>query len=230
MKLVCLHFKAFAQSSDIKADIKQGWCAGITALVSATAGSHSIEDGLSDEAWALAAFKRIGRKLDGINSKSNISAAESLQLHLGKVDMKSVDDVCGEIHNPSFDGRECKVLLSLSSWVPLIGYASYVWNSKWVVNHIGYIIRTGKYMLIFDPNYGLGMFEITDSQPLTLKDLTNAVMGLAWSGSAADYYFSYTAAIAVVDEDFLGLRPTVKQSQIYKNLSEFSKKYSSSNS
>lgn len=223
MRLVRLQFKSFSQGSDIKADIRQGWCAGVTALVSHTAGSPSVEDGLDDQAWAIQAFKKIGAVLDGINNKSVLITTESLQGLLGKV--KTKEDVCGKIHQATFNGRECKVLMSTTFWVPLLGYVSYAWQSKWVINHVGYLIRSGSYMLIFDPNYGLGLFQITDSQPLTLTNLTNAIMGLAWAQSAASYYLSTTAAVAVIDEDSLGLRISDSMEQKARELSEMAKHF-----
>lgn len=204
MKLVRRQFKAFSQGSDINADINQGWCAGVTALVSEEAGSYSIEQGLTTGQWAQNAYERISAALDNINSQASLSATGALQRHLGKV--KDEKDVCGKIHEADFNGRGCKILLSATGWLPLVGYISYVWNSKWVVNHIGYLVRAGNSMLIFDPNYGLGLFEITDKQPLTLKDLTNAVMNLAWASSVEYYYTSYTTALAVIDEDSMGAR------------------------
>lgn len=225
MRLVRLQFKKFSQLSDIKADIQQGWCAGVTALVSHHAGAYSPEDGVGDRQWALNAFTTISTVLDNINNKSVTVTTENLQQYLGTVDMRTVENVCGSIHSAEYNGRGCKVLLSVSAWVPLLGHAYCLWDNKWPVNHVGYLARVGNYMLLFDPNYGLGLFQITDTQPLTLSELTSAVMDLAWAGSAWNYYMSYTSAIAVIDEDALRLRISNTMLRQVRELSEAASRF-----
>jgi hypothetical protein len=170
-------------------------------------------------------YQAISTLLDKINNKSVTVTTERLQNLMGRLDSRDVKNVCGEIHDDSFNGRGCKVLLSTHFWVPVVGWASYVWESKWVINHVGYLVRAGTDMLIFDPNYGLGWFAIRDTQPLTLQDLTTAVMGLAWAAGFWTYYLSTTAAIAVIDEDALGLRPSNSLLEQSRQLSEAAEKF-----
>ncbi|HEX8411619.1 MAG TPA: hypothetical protein VF883_22400 [Thermoanaerobaculia bacterium] len=225
MRLVRLQFKAFSQGTDITADIRQGWCAGVTSLVSNAGGSYSVESGQTRTDWIQQAYRQISALLDRINNHAVTVAAKSLQNLLGRVDMRSVENVCVNIHQDRFDGRECKVLLSATSWVPVVGYVSYVWQSEWVVNHAGYLVRAGNHMLIFDPNYGLGLFQITDNQPLTLKKLTDAIMGLAWASGYLTYYMSTTAAVAVVDEDGFGVRISANMEDQVRALSDMGRRF-----
>jgi hypothetical protein len=175
--------------------------------------------------WVQHTFQTISALLDNINRKAITVVTQDLQKMLGSVDMRTVENVCGKIHQADFNGRECKVLLSTTGWVPLVGYISYVWQSEWVVNHVGYLVRAGTHMLLFDPNYGLGLFQITDDQPLTLKNLTDAVRGLAWAHSVSAYYLSTTAAIAVIDEDSLRLRVSHSLEEKVRSLSEMAQRF-----
>lgn len=223
MKLVLEQFVAFSQGTSIKADIKGGWCAGVTALVSNAVGGYSPEVGYGDsEQWLLKhAFEQAKLTLAGINSSLKIT--ESLQSMLGKI--KDKHDVCGSLHLPKFDGRGCKVLLSLANWVPLFGYVSYAWQSKWLTNHIGYILRGGTKLMIFEPNYGIGIFAIQDDKALTLNEITKAIGTLAWSNSAAYYCLSYTVATTVIDEDALGMRVSHDLLDRARSLVEESKQF-----
>jgi hypothetical protein len=215
MKLTLSKSQAFSQGKNIEANIKGGWCAGITAVVSRKVGDHSLEIGLSTQDWVEGfAYDKVISTLKNINSISD--ETHKLQIFLGKVKDKS--DVCSDIHTDDYDGRSCKILLSLCSWLPIVGYASYVWNRKWIVNHIGLVVRGGNSLLIFDPNYGVGLFSISDNQPLSLSDLTKAIGELAWLQSAEAYYLSYTTATAVIDAGPLDLRTSIAMKKRIESL------------
>jgi hypothetical protein len=217
MKLRITQFAAFDQGKNIKADIKGGWCAGVTAMVSRAVGNYDVEQQPDYAHWIEhTAFKKAKAALEGINSKLEVT--ETLQAMLGKYE--KTKDVCGDLHKPQFEARGCKVLLSLSGWFPLLGYASYLKNSKWLTNHIGYIIKGGDKLVLFDPNYGVGLFTIEDLTPLNLNELSKAIAILAWKSGLSNYLLSYTTAISVVDEDSLQLRLSVDMEQKTKALSE----------
>lgn len=224
MKLKQLQFKTFSQGADIKADIGNGWCAGITGLVSIAAGVRDEEANESFQEWAVAAYGRIGNLLDDIAGKKKIvEAAEGLQIMLRKV--ADEDNIVGSLHAKEYDGRGCKVLLSTVAWFPVLGYVSYLWKWDWSTNHVGYIARGGKRLIVFDPNYGVGLYSIDDDKPLTIDEVTTVVRELAWSRSAASYYLSNVSAMAVIDEDALRIRPSVATLDKVQRLLEESKKF-----
>jgi len=222
MKLRIIKFAAFDQGKDIKADIKGGWCAGVTAIVSSAVGTYDVEGQPAYGHWIEhTAFEKAKAALLGINSK--LQATESLQAVLGRY--QRTPDVCGDLHKPQFEARGCKVLLSLAGWFPVLGYASYLKSSKWLTNHIGYIIRGGDRLVLLDPNYGVGLFAIEDALPLTLSELTKAVGMLAWKSGYSSYLLSYTAAIAVVDEDALQVRLSSATMEKAQALADFSSRF-----
>ncbi len=222
MRLRITQFAAFDQGKDIKADIKGGWCAGVTAMVSKAVGSYDLEGQPDYAHWIEhTAFKKAKETLSSINSK--LEATETLQAVLGRY--QKTKDVCGDLHKPQFEARGCKVLLSLSGWFPLLGYASYLKNSKWLTNHIGYIIKGGDKLVLLDPNYGVGLFTIEDSTPLNLNELSKAIAILAWKSGLSNYLLSYTTAISVVDEDSLQLRLSVDTMQKAQALRELSSSF-----
>ena len=217
MKLTLLNdmFYAFSQADDIKADIKNGWCAGVTAKVSFCVSDFSPESGYgSAEEWLTKyAFARAKQSLQEINKDTNIVG--SLQNMLSRIVDKR--DVTSDIHFPKFDGRTCKVVLSVAAWLPIISpginYALMLGDmgfgtqySKWRANHVGLIVRGGRKLMLFDPNYGLGVFAIGDNAPLTLGDITAAVGILAWNHSYTAYYGSKCMAIGTMDESGLNER------------------------
>ncbi|MDP9785156.1 hypothetical protein [Pseudomonas fluorescens] len=222
MKLRITQFAPFDQVKDIKADIKGGWCAGVTAMVGAAVGAYDVEGQPDFGHWVEhVAFVRAKAALLKINSSLN--TAETLQAVLGRY--QTTRDVCGDLHKPEYEARGCKVLLSLSGWFPVLGYASYLKNSKWLTNHIGYIIRGGDKLVLFDPNYGIGLFTIEDALPLNLNELTKAIGILAWKSGLSSYLLSYTAAISVVDEDPLQLRLSNDTEQKARALRELSGRF-----
>ncbi|MBV8627791.1 MAG: hypothetical protein JO371_07975 [Paraburkholderia sp.] len=217
MRLTLLNdmFYAFSQADDIKADIKNGWCAGVTAKVSFWVGSFSAELGYgSTEEWLTKyAYVKAKQSLQEINKDTHVVG--SLQTMLSRITDKR--DVTSEIHLPKFDGRTCKVALSVAAWLPIISpginYALMLGDmgfgthySKWNANHIGLIVRGGRRLMLFDPNYGLGVFAIGDDAPLTLGDITAAVGMLAWNHSLTAYYGSKCMAIGTMDESGLNER------------------------
>ncbi len=203
MKLTIQRFKKFSQSSDIKADIGKGWCAGVTAVISDRIGAYSLELGGSKAEWLSDAFHQIEEVLDNINQGAVRNEAQLAQGWMGRV--ADQNDVCGSIHTDEFDGRPCKILLSTGGWIPALGYIGHAFIN-WNVNHIGLLLRAGNHMIIMDPNYGAGLFSIDDNQTLTLDNLTKAIRQLAWKHSYNLYYFSTTYAIRVIDQDAYGLR------------------------
>lgn len=222
MKLRITQFAPFDQGKDIDADIKGEWCAGVTAMVGVAVGSYDVEEQPDFGHWVEhVAFVRAKAALLKINSSLN--TAETLQAVLGRYE--KTRDVCGELHTSKFEVRGCKVLLSLSRWFPVLGYASYLKNAKWLTNHIGYIIRGADKLVLFDPNYGIGLFIIEDALPLNLNELTKAIGILAWKSGLSSYLLSYTAAISVVDEDPLQLRLSNDSEEKARALGEFRSRF-----
>lgn len=217
MKLTLEKFHKFSQGENIKADIKGGWCAGVTGLVSEGIGSYSLEDGYdSAEQWLTQnAFERAKGILDRINDRTQIT--QTLQSYLGRVSNER--DVTHEIHLDKFDGRTCKVLMSVAGWIPVLStpinftlaVGDYIFKtkySKWHTNHVGVIVRGGTRLMLLEPNYGLGLFKINDTAALTLANITTAIATLAWQHSYSSYYGSCSMAIATLDES--GLRGRVE--------------------
>jgi hypothetical protein len=223
MKLTLTAFTAFSQGGDIKADIKGGWCAGLTGLVSEEVGQWDSGLGSAGDWVANVAYKTVTDTLSKINRLTDI--AESLQGYLRSVQDKI--DVSAQIHKSAFNGRGCKVLLCAGRWFPLFGYVSYYWQSKWQTNHVGYIVRGDDKLLLFDPNYGTGVFSITDSAPLTLADVNGAINTLAWKSGFEPYLMSSTVAKAVIDEGGFRTRFSVETMDNLSQLVEFAKKYQS---
>ncbi|MBX8592986.1 hypothetical protein K5D56_26820, partial [Pseudomonas cichorii] len=146
MKLTLEKFHKFSQGENIKADLKGGWCAGVTGLVSNEIGSFNLEDGYANaEKWLIqSAFERAKGMVDRINERTQIT--ERLQSYLGRV--SNSRDVTQEIHLDKFNGRTCKVLMSVSDWIPVlstpinftlaVGDAIFKTKySKWQTNHVG---------------------------------------------------------------------------------------------
>lgn len=233
MQLTLEAFHAFSQGENIKADIKGGWCAGMTAQIG-LAIPHGVEGGYTtSEAWLEAAFASAKRRLERLAAELHGSQAlgqtQTLQQLLARA--QSLPDVCSRIGEPAFDRRQCRLAMSVADWWPavsgpvnfMLSLGDYVFKtkwSKWQANHVGLLARGGKKLLLFDPNYGLGQFQIGDDLPLTLADLTKAIATLAWKQSYSAYLGSCTVAIAVFDEDGLGLGIPVAQEEAVQRLME----------
>jgi hypothetical protein len=231
MQLTLEAFHAFSQGDDIRADIKGGWCAGMTAQIG-LAIPHKLEGGYTtNEAWLDAAFDSAKTRLERLAAELGDSQAlgqtHTLQNLLAKAN--DLPDVCGQIHQPAFNGRQCRVAMSVADWWPavsgpvnyMLALGDYVFStkwSKWRANHVGLLARGGNKLLLFDPNYGLGRFRIGDTLPLTLADITKAIATLAWKQSYSAYLGSCTVAIAVFDEDGAGLGVSVAQEEKLQEL------------
>lgn len=193
------HFKAFSQGNDIEADLRGGWCAGLTALASAELGPFDKHQ--TGEAWAKTGFKKVSNLLDKKIQQKDIQAqTQTFQRMLEKLDPE-IDDVTSDIHSSDFNCRPCKILISACAWVPVLGYLSYAWSRTWKINHVGLIARGGNKLLIFEPNYGVGLFTIGDTKALSLDELTKALHRLAWMNGYGAYYGANVAAMAVIDQD-----------------------------
>jgi hypothetical protein len=196
MRLRLIKSRAFSQSSDIPADIKNGWCAGVTAMVGKAVGDWGIESGLPAGRWVEEnAYWAVEKVLDGIGS--HLKTTETLQAYLRRLEQSG--DVCADIHRDEFNGRGCKVVMSSCEWIPALGYLSYLRSRTWNSNHIGFLVRGGNRLLLMDPNYGVGVFDVDDTA-LQLNDVTAAIGDLAWANSMAHYFLTSTRATAVIDE------------------------------
>lgn len=223
MNLESIETFTFSQSDDIDADIKNGWCAGVTALVAQNVGRWSEELGVTSGDWVVGdAFDTLKSTLNGINNQKGLT--QDLQTLLGTVRNKA--DVTDKLHKHDFNGRGCKVLLSVGQAPPLIGKAcAMLWDDKWKINHIGFIVRGDDKLLLFDPNYGAGTFHIRDDMPLTLADLSTALGVLSWGHNASCYYLSNTKPISVIDAGALDLRFTVAEMNRLSELEAFANRF-----
>ena len=126
-------------------------------------GDWSAELGQTAQDWVeKVAFLCIQKSLKNINHSTD--ATSSLQDLLERLEKKL--DISGQINTKSFNGRCCLVTLSGCSWMPLFGFVSGARQSKWLTNYVGLLVRGGTTLLLFDPNYGVGLFRIGDNAPL----------------------------------------------------------------
>lgn len=202
MELKLAKFEKFNQAKDVKADIKNGWCAGLTALVGQQVGDWIPETGSAGEWVAGRAFDTVVATLKKVNA--NTWFTQSLQQELANP--VNMGNVCGELHKEEYNGRSCKVAMSAHAWVPGIGFLSYAWQWDWKENHVGFIVRGDHYLLLFEPNYGVGLFMIMKAGQLTLTQLTSAIHALAWQYDGKTYFTTNTRALRVFDEDARRLR------------------------
>ena len=238
IKLTLEAFQGFSQGADIDAELKGGWCAGITAAIGHAITSDPEGGYTTSEDWLVAAYNSARARLVRLAAEHQhsreLATVENLQRYLAQA--KDREDVCDQIHTPAFDRRQCRVALSVADWVPVISgpvnymlaLGDYVFKTKWSLwrtNHVGLLVRGGSKLLLFDPNYGLGRFNIDDDQPLTLADVTKAIATLAWKHSYSAYLGSCTVAIAVLDEDPFAMRPSLNMMSRLDALTEAAKRW-----
>ncbi|NHZ67007.1 hypothetical protein [Massilia genomosp. 1] len=220
MQLALEEFHAFSQGNDIKAELKNGWCAGITAAIGGVIPNMQEGGYAQPEDWLVAAYGCARKALLSLAAQGKdsrqLADVEGLQHFLAQA--KDSTDICDQIHTAAFNARVCRVAMSVADWVPasvsgpvtyMLALGDAVFKTKWSIwraNHVGLLVRGGTKLLLFDPNYGLGRFRICDERPLTLAEVTKAIATLAWKKGYSASFGNCTVAIAVLDEDPFALR------------------------